>query len=125
MLVVSPVSRITIGEIRMDEWFMQDLAPYLQLPPDEFFDTGVDINGPIDPRNLAPSQPAVVSERLHEKVVSKLGATMGYAKGDVVDALSKEEPSAIKDAYLIVRENQIMKENRTFYPFLACVRVVG
>ena len=39
---------------------------------------------------------------------------MGYAKDDVQEALAKDEPSAIKDAYLIVRENQIMKENRMF-----------
>ena len=112
MLVVSPVSRITIHEIRQDEWFNQDLAPYLQVPPEEFLDTGVDPNAPIDPRSLAPSKPPAVAEKLHDTVVSKLGATMGYAKTDVVDALAKEEPSAIKDAYLIVRENQIMKENR-------------
>jgi carbon catabolite-derepressing protein kinase len=114
MLVVSPVQRITIQEIRMDDWFNQDLAPYLLLPPEEFFDTGVDPNKPINPRNLAPSKPPAVAEKLHNTVVSKLGATMGYAKTDVVEALSKEEPSAIKDAYLIVRENQIMKENRKY-----------
>ena len=37
---------------------------------------------------------------------------MGYAKHDVQEALARDEPSAIKDAYLIVRENQIMKANR-------------
>lgn len=33
---------------------------------------------------------------------------MGYAEDDVQDALNKQEPSAIKDAYMIVRENQMM-----------------
>ena len=51
-------------------------------------------------------------QKLHETVVGKLGKTMAYAKNDVQEALPKDEPSAIKDAYLIVRENQIMKENR-------------
>lgn len=112
MLAVNPVNRITIQEIRQDDWFNQDLAPYLQLQPEEFFDTGADPNKPINPRNLAPSQPPAAAEKLHDTVVDKLGATMGYARTDVVEALSKEEPNAIKDAYLIVHENQVMKENR-------------
>ncbi|EON63262.1 CAMK/CAMKL/AMPK protein kinase [Coniosporium apollinis CBS 100218] len=111
MLVVNPMNRITIQDIRQDPWFTKDLAPYLQLPPEEFFDTGVDPNKAIDPSNLGPSKPAAVVQKLHGQVVDKLGRTMGYAKQDVQAALAKDEPSAIKDAYLIVRENQIMKEN--------------
>lgn len=110
MLVVSPVQRITIAEIRQDPWFTKDLAPYLQLPPEEFYDTGVDPTKAIDPKKLGPSKPR--AEKLHDAVVGKLGKTMGYAKDDVQEALAKDEPSAIKDAYLIVRENQIMKDNR-------------
>jgi carbon catabolite-derepressing protein kinase len=110
MLVVSPVQRITIGEIRQDPWFNKDLPPYLQLPPEEFYDTGVDSNKAIDPKKLGPSKPR--AEKLHDAVVGKLGKTMGYAKDDVQEALAKDEPSAIKDAYLIVRENQIMKDSR-------------
>lgn len=112
MLVVNPVNRITIQEIRQDPWFMKDLPEYLQPPVEEFFDTGVDPNKSIDPRNLAPKAPAIVQEKLHNSVIGKLGKTMGYGKEDVQEALSKDEPSAIKDAYLIVRENQIMATNR-------------
>lgn len=112
MLQVNPVHRITIQEIRQDPWFIKDLAPYLEPPPEEFFDTGVDPNKAIDPSNLGPSKPAAVVQKLHDTVVGKLGKTMGYAENDVQEALAKDEPSAIKDAYLIVRENQIMKENR-------------
>ncbi|KKY13417.1 putative serine threonine protein kinase snf1p [Diplodia seriata] len=112
MLVVNPVHRITITEIRQDPWFNKDLAPYLQLPAEEFFDTGVDPTKAIDPDKLGPARPAPVVQQLHETVVGKLGKTMGYAKEDVQDALARDEPSAIKDAYLIVRENQIMKTNR-------------
>ncbi|KAF2139292.1 uncharacterized protein K452DRAFT_310737 [Aplosporella prunicola CBS 121167] len=125
MLVVNPVHRITIAEIRMDPWFNKDLAPYLQLPAEEFFDTGVDPNKAIDPHNLGPARPAPVVQQLHDTVVSKLGKTMGYAKDDVQEALARDEPSAIKDAYLIVRENQIMKTNpllsqeSCLQPFLA------
>ena len=109
-LQVHPVHRITIAEIRQDEWFMQDLPAYLREPVEEFLDTGVDPTKAIDPRQLAPGKPLEVVEKIHDTVVGKLGKTMGYAKEDVKDALSKEEPSAIKDAYLIVRENQLMKD---------------
>ncbi|RVX75568.1 hypothetical protein B0A52_00921 [Exophiala mesophila] len=107
-LQVHPVHRITIPEIRQDEWFIKDLPAYLVDPVEEFLDTGVDPSKAIDPRQLAPGKPLEVVEKIHEQVVGKLGRTMGYAKEDVKDALSKDEPSAIKDAYLIVRENQLM-----------------
>ncbi|KAJ9638020.1 Protein kinase [Knufia peltigerae] len=113
-LQVHPVHRITIPEIRQDEWFKKDLPAYLVEPVEEFLDTGVDPSKAIDPRQLAPGKPPEVVERIHEQVIGKLGRTMGYAKEDVKDALSKDEPSAIKDAYLIVRENQLMVETSEF-----------
>lgn len=112
MLKVNPVQRITIQEIRQDEWFNEKLEDYLKLPVEEFMDTGVDPNKAIDPRKLAPGKPAAVQEQIHQSVIGKLGKTMGYAKDDVAEALQKDEPNAIKDAYLIVRENQIMRNNR-------------
>ena len=114
MLMVNPVHRITIPELRQDPWFTHDLPAYLEPPTQEFFESGADPNKAIDPKDLAPAAPAPVVQKLHETVVSKLGKTMGYAKHDVQEALARDEPSAIKDAYLIVRENQIMKTNRTF-----------
>lgn len=112
MLKVNPVHRITVQEIRQDEWFNEELEDYLKQPVEEFFDTGVDPNKAIDPRKLAPGKPAAVQEQIHESVLGKLGKTMGYGKDDVQDALGMDEPNAIKDAYLIVRENQIMQANR-------------
>ena len=111
MLQVNPVNRITIQEIRQDPWFTHDLAEYLQPPVEEFVDTGVDPNKAIDPHSLGKGNPVIVQEKLHSSVVGKLGKTMGYAPDDVQEALCKDEPSAIKDAYLIVRENHIMKTN--------------
>ncbi|KAL8731045.1 MAG: hypothetical protein Q9166_003696 [cf. Caloplaca sp. 2 TL-2023] len=125
MLRVNPVQRITVQEIRQDEWFNEDLEDYLKQPVEEFIDTGVDPNKAIDPRKLAPGKPPAVQEQIHESVIGKLGKTMGYAKDDVQDALGKDEPNAIKDAYLIVRENQIMQTNpnlttaQNLQPFLA------
>ncbi|KAF1917575.1 kinase-like domain-containing protein [Ampelomyces quisqualis] len=111
MLMVNPVHRITIGEIRMDPWFTKDIAPYLEPPVQDFFDSGANPNKAIDPNAIAPSAPAPVVQKLHDTVVTKLGKTMGYAEEDVQDALARDEPSAIKDAYLIVRENQMMRTN--------------
>lgn len=111
MLQVNPVNRITIQEIRQDPWFTKDLAEYLQPPVEEFIDTGVDPNKAIDPQAMDKTQPVALQQKLHTTVVSKLGRTMGYAPDDVQEALSKNEPSAIKDAYLIVRENQLMRAN--------------
>jgi carbon catabolite-derepressing protein kinase len=115
MLMVNPVHRITIGEIRMDPWFTKDIDPYLAPPVQEFYDSGVDPNKAIDPNAIAPSAPAPVVQKLHETVVTKLGKTMGYAEHDVQEALARDEPSAIKDAYLIVRENQMMRANRELF----------
>ncbi|KAL8973638.1 MAG: hypothetical protein Q9197_002111 [Variospora fuerteventurae] len=125
MLKVNPVHRITVQEIRQDQWFNEELEEYLKQPVEEFFDTGVDPNKAIDPRKLAPGKPAAVQEQIHESVLGKLGKTMGYGKDDVQDALGMDEPNAIKDAYLIVRENQIMQANpnlttaQNIQPFLA------
>jgi len=112
MLKVHPVQRITIQEIRQDPWFNEGLEEYLKPPVEEFIDTGVDPNKAIDPRNLLPGKPLEMQEAMHKQVVGKLGKTMGYAKNDVQEALAKDEPSAIKDAYLIVRENHIMQNIR-------------
>jgi carbon catabolite-derepressing protein kinase len=112
MLQVNAVNRITIPEIRLDPWFLEDLPAYLALPKEEFLDTGIDPNKAIDPKTLATSQPVADVQELHNKVVVKLGKTMGYAQHDVKEALAQDEPSAIKDAYLIVRENEILRENR-------------
>ena len=112
MLQTNPVQRITIQEIRQDPWFKENLEDYLKPPVEEFIDTGVDPNKAIDPRKLAPGKPAAVQDQIHNSVIGKLEKAIGYNAADVQDALSKDEPNAIKDAYMIVRENQIMQNNR-------------
>jgi carbon catabolite-derepressing protein kinase len=112
MLMVNPVHRISIWEIRQDPWFTKDIAPYLEPPVQDFVDSGVDPHKAIDPNAIAPSAAPPIIQKLHDTVVTKLGKTMGYAEHDVQEALARDEPSAIKDAYLIVRENQMMRTNR-------------
>ncbi|TDZ67267.1 Sucrose non-fermenting protein kinase 1 [Colletotrichum trifolii] len=111
MLVVNPVQRATIEDIRQDPWFMTDLPSYLAPPVEEFFNTGVDPNKAIQKSDIAPNAPPKVQEKLHNEVTEKISKTMGYGKKDVEEALQAAEPSAIKDAYMIVRENKLMQVN--------------
>ncbi|SPO06699.1 probable serine/threonine protein kinase (SNF1) [Cephalotrichum gorgonifer] len=111
MLVVNPVQRVTIEDIRQDPWFLTDLPPYLQPPVEEFLNTGVDPNKAIKKGDIAPFAPPTIQEKLHDEVTEKISKTMGYGKKDVEEALEADEPSAIKDAYMIVRENKLMEAN--------------
>ncbi|KAF8458166.1 hypothetical protein BGX38DRAFT_1156170 [Terfezia claveryi] len=106
MLVVNPVNRITVAEIRQDPWFKHNLPEYLRSQEDEFVDTGVDTRQ--HPTQSRDTRGAKAAGELHEAVVGKLKKTLGYGNEDVHEALGKEEPNAIKDAYNIVRENQMM-----------------
>ncbi|KAF4342685.1 CAMK CAMKL AMPK kinase [Fusarium beomiforme] len=119
MLVVNPVHRATIEDIRADPWFTTDLPAYLQLPVEEFFNTGVDPNKAIKKNDIAPNASEKVQERLHNEVTEKISKTMGYGKSDVEEALQAAEPSAIKDAYMIVRENKMMQVNQNPEALLA------
>lgn len=112
MLVVNPVQRATIEEIRQDAWFVNDLPAYLQPPVEEFLNTGVDPNKAIETCDIAPNASTQVQEKLHNEVTEKISKTMGYGKNDVEEALQSDEPSAIKDAYMIVRENKLMQVSR-------------
>ena len=66
----------------------------------------------IKKSDIAPGAPPKVQEKLHNEVTDKISKTMGYGKKDVEEALEAEEPSAIKDAYMIVRENKLMAVSR-------------
>lgn len=118
MLAVNPVHRATIEEIRQDPWFLHDLPLYLKPPAEEFMNTGIDPNKAINIKAVAPGASPAVQEKLHNDITEKIGKTMGYGKQDVQEALNASEPSAIKDAYLIVRENKLMEANRQS-PFCA------
>lgn len=112
MLKVNPVQRATINDIRQDPWFMQNLPEYLQPPIETFFNTGIDPDKAIKTSDIAPNATPKVQEKLHNEVTEKISKTMGYGRADVQEALEAEEPSAIKDAYMIVRENKLMQVNR-------------
>ncbi|KAI3317968.1 Pkinase-domain-containing protein [Xylariaceae sp. AK1471] len=114
MLQTNPVQRATIEDIRQDPWFLKDLPPYLAPQVEEFLNTGVDPNKAIRPSDIAPHASAQIQEKLHDEVTDKISKTMGYGKQDVQEALEADEPSAIKDAYMIVRENKLMQVNPAY-----------
>ncbi|KAI8633843.1 protein kinase SNF1 [Xylariaceae sp. FL1651] len=114
MLQTNPVQRATIDDIRQDPWFLKDLPSYLAPPVEEFLNTGVDPNRAIRPSDIAPHASAHIQEKLHDEVTEKISKTMGYGKRDVQEALEADEPSAIKDAYMIVRENKLMQVNPAY-----------
>ncbi|KAI0443748.1 protein kinase SNF1 [Xylaria telfairii] len=114
MLQTNPVQRATIDEIRQDPWFLKDLPPYLAPQVEEFLNTGVDPNKAIRPSDIAPNAPSQIQEKLYDEVTDKISKTMGYGKRDVQEALEADEPSAIKDAYMIVRENKLMQVNPAY-----------
>lgn len=118
MLAVDPMNRITIAQIRQDPWFVQDLPPYLQPPADEAGYTGMHHRKGIDPLTIAPSLSKDKSKKMHDMIIDKLRLTMSHSRADIEDALRKDEASGVKDAYLIVRENMLMRENSECCRFL-------
>ncbi|KAL4964901.1 serine/threonine-protein kinase [Aspergillus stella-maris] len=107
MLQVHPVHRITIEDIRNDPWFLQDLPTYLQPPPEEFIAT----DKAVDPRKIAGGKPQAIQNKISQVAISKLERSMGYGRDDIEDALKHPEPSAIKDAFFIIVENEMMQTN--------------
>ncbi|EED18586.1 carbon catabolite derepressing protein kinase Snf1, putative [Talaromyces stipitatus ATCC 10500] len=111
MLQVHPVHRISIAEIRQDPWFLDGLPKYLQLPQEEFVTTGADPNKAVDRRKFAPGKSSSVQQKIHDFAITKLEHSMGYKKEEIEDALRKAEPSAVKDAFFIIAENELMQTN--------------
>ena len=105
MLQVHPVHRITIPEIRQDPWFVKNLPAYLQPPPE-------DLARPSDAaRRGSPGRTLAVHSKIHRAAVAKLERSMGYSREEIEDALKNPEPSAIKDAFFIIAENEMMRTN--------------
>lgn len=111
MLQVHPVHRISIRDIRKDPWFLKDLPKYLQARPEDSTATNPDPLAAVDPRKVSPGKPLSVRHKIHQVAVSKLERSMGYAREDIEEALRNPEPSAIKDAFFIIVENEMMQTN--------------
>ncbi|KAG5513442.1 hypothetical protein PMAC_001506 [Pneumocystis sp. 'macacae'] len=84
MLVVDPIQRITLQEIRKNKWFNQNLPDYLR-----------------------PFNESGEKSEVDDRIVGKLRQAMGYNKDHVYEALSRSDGNEIKDAYRLVAENQM------------------
>ncbi len=101
MLVVNPLSRITVYEIMNDPWFKIDLPDYLL---------------PVTAQLKQQKEVSNKALAIDDSVVGALRETMGYNKEEVYEALSRtnsncqENDSQIRDAYQLVQENKIMAD---------------
>ncbi|KAI9288619.1 kinase-like domain-containing protein [Umbelopsis sp. AD052] len=91
MLVVDPLKRITIQEIRQNPWFNVGLPEYLQPLPDTA---------------------ETLSQEIDESVLSELSKKMGYSRETIYKALSEPDNNQIKVAYqLVVDHHRMIKES--------------
>jgi carbon catabolite-derepressing protein kinase len=129
MLVVDPVKRITIPQIRELPWFQENLPQYLQpLPATPLLERPGELNPLIDvqtgpggcvdddaqqklaeakglewTKDLGIIEPQIVDE-LCEKMA-------GFSRADVWEALKKEKDNQIKVAYQLVRDHKRMLQD--------------
>ncbi|KAG0026728.1 Protein kinase [Podila clonocystis] len=106
MLVVDPLKRITIAEIRQNAWFNVGLPEYLQPLP----------QGSADDAFC----------NLQDDIITELMKKMNFSKETVVQALEERQNNQIKVAYQLVVDHRRMIENashmspqKPFQSFLA------
>jgi carbon catabolite-derepressing protein kinase len=134
MLVVDPVRRATIAEIRDNAWFKENLPHYLQpLPPTPSLERtnipaselstllaaqvpGAEKANPEDtPQRIAEARNLVYTHDLgiiDPQIVDELCEKMaGFDRADVWDAVKKEGDNQIKVAYQLVRDHKRMLQD--------------
>ncbi|KAG0013519.1 Protein kinase, partial [Podila clonocystis] len=106
MLVVDPLKRITIAEIRQNAWFNVGLPEYLQPLP----------QGSADDAFC----------NLQDDIITELMKKMNFSKETIVQALEERQNNQIKVAYQLVVDHRRMIENashmspqKPFQSFLA------
>lgn len=137
MLVVDPVKRITVAEIRQLPWFQQNLPVYLQpLPPTPAAETsGFDFGGmssnnsesenvkevEIDQRGIAPDI-GILEDEIMTELADKMA---GFSIDELKERLLEPEENQVKVAYHLVRDHKRMvqmshlNENKEMEAFLA------
>jgi len=114
ILVVDPVQRATISDIRKHPWFVKDLPDYLKIPPSNFGHASENINIDeavvheallkiSDRKNIPPEE---LEEALNDIKAGKMNrVTVAYYL-----LLDHKMKSAIKDQYMKINQLQMEKE---------------
>ena len=88
MLVVDPLQRITIPEIRRHRWFTEQLPLYLSVTPDQIM-----------------SQFRALDEDVLSEVVMKIG----FDRNELLEALQKQERNQMTVAYYLILDHKRRK----------------
>jgi len=88
MLVVDPLQRITIPEIRRHRWFVDNLPLYLSVTPDQIM-----------------SQFRLIDQDVLMEVVMKIG----FDRQDLLQALQKQDRNQMTVAYYLILDNKRRK----------------
>lgn len=105
MLVVDPLKRITIAEIRQNAWFNVGLPEYLQPLP----------QGSADDAFC----------NLQEDIITELMKKMNFSKETIVQALEERQNNQIKVAYQLVVDHRRMIENGMLDSLDLVVGIIG
>ena len=91
MLVVDPLKRITIAEIRQNAWFNVGLPEYLKPLPQ------------------GSNEDAFCN--LQDDIITELMKKMNFSKETIIQALEERQNNQIKVAYQLVVDHRQMIEN--------------
>ncbi|KAJ3057179.1 Protein kinase [Rhizophlyctis rosea] len=95
MLVVDPIKRITLAQIRKTEWFQKNLPDYLQPLPEKIDHSLQDID---------------------DRIVLDLSKKMGFSKETIHVALKEAENNQIKVAYELAVDHRRMVAGAQYSP---------
>ncbi len=95
ILVVDPVQRITISEIRQHPWFTKDLPEYLSIPP-----------------VVADREMVVIDEDVLDEVFQKLGES---DRNEAAQAITGGIMNPITVAYFLILDNKMKNVLKSQY----------
>ncbi|KAG2392973.1 hypothetical protein C9374_009550 [Naegleria lovaniensis] len=114
ILVVDPVQRATISDIRKHPWFVKDLPDYLKIPPSNFGHASENIN--IDEAVVREAllkisdKKTITDEEMQEAINDITDGKMNRVTVAYYLILDHKIKSAIKDQYMKINEMQLKKE---------------
>lgn len=103
MLVVDPLKRIIIPEIRLMPWFSKNLPDYL---------------------SLLPSKSESIFDKINETIVDEIEKKTDFCKSTILRALKEKDNNQIKVAYQLVLDNKKLI-NKTNFPSAQVLGFLG